>query len=70
MALPSPAPVPEHDLVKRAIDGDTDSFAELVRRHRDGWFTLALRLLGDREIAADVTQETTIRAWKSSQLVL
>lgn len=65
MALPAHPPVPEEDLVDRAIDGDADSFSELVRRHRDGWFTLALRLLGDREVAADVTQETAIRAWKS-----
>lgn len=65
MALPSHPAVSEHDLIERAIDGDADSFAELVRRHRDAWFTLALRLLGDREVAADVTQETAIRAWKS-----
>ena len=65
MALPSHTPVPEHDLVERAIDGCVDSFSELVRRHRDGWFKLALRLLGDQEVAADVTQETAIRAWKS-----
>lgn len=64
MALPAHPPS-EEDLVDRAIDGDADSFSELVRRHRDGWFTLALRLLGDREVAADVTQETAIRAWKS-----
>ena len=65
MALPTPHPAAEEDLVERAIDGDADSFSELVRRHRDGWFTLALRLLGDREVAADVTQETAIRAWKA-----
>lgn len=65
MALPTTQPATEDDLVERAIEGDADSFAELVRRHRDGWFTLALRLLGDREVAADVTQEAAIRAWKS-----
>lgn len=65
MALPTPTPATDEDLVEHAIDGDADSFSELVRRHRDGWFTLALRLLGDREVAADVTQETAIRAWKS-----
>ena len=65
MALPAHPAVPEHDLVERAVEGDAESFSELVRRHRDGWFTLALRLLGDREVAADVTQETAIRAWKS-----
>ncbi len=65
MALVSPRPAADDDLVLRAIEGDVASFSELVRRHRDGWFTLAFRLLGDREIAADVTQETAIRAWRS-----
>ena len=65
MALPTPTSTAEDVLVERAIDGDVESFSELVRRHRDGWFTLALRLLGDREVAADVTQETAIRAWRS-----
>ena len=65
MALPTRPSANEADLVERAIRGDVDSFSELVRRHRDAWFTLALRLLGDREVAADVTQETAIRAWKA-----
>jgi RNA polymerase sigma-70 factor (ECF subfamily) len=51
------------ELVARAVEGDSASFSELVHRHQDDWYTLALRLLGDREIAADVTQETAIRAW-------
>lgn len=55
----------EEPFVERAIDGDAAAFAELVRRHRDEWYTLALRLLGDPESAADATQDATIRAWRS-----
>lgn len=65
MALVSPHLPSDDELVERAVGGDVESFSELVRRHRDDWYTLALRLLGDREIAADVTQETALRAWRS-----
>jgi RNA polymerase sigma-70 factor (ECF subfamily) len=60
-----PRSATDAELVSQAKEGDIESFTELVRRHRDAWYTLALRLLGDPEIAADVTQEVTIRCWRS-----
>ncbi len=51
-------------LVARARAGDRDAFAELVRRHQHGVFALALRLVRDRELAADVAQDSFIRAWR------
>lgn len=65
MALASLRPETDDELVARAVEGDVAAFSGLVLRHRDDWYTLALRLLGDREIAADVTQETAIRVWTS-----
>ena len=61
----SAPPEPEAALVERAVAGDEAAFAELVRRHRDRWYTLALRLLGDPESAADAAQDATVRAWRS-----
>lgn len=55
----------EDDLVAAARDGEADAFAALVRSHRDEVFTLALRLVHDRELAADVAQEAFVRAWRS-----
>lgn len=51
-------------LVDAARSGDRAAFAELVRiTHRDT-YTLAFRLTGDEEDAADVVQETYLRAWR------
>jgi RNA polymerase sigma-70 factor (ECF subfamily) len=52
------------ELVDAAAGGDRLAFEELVRRHQQEVFTLAVRLLGSRELAADVTQDALIRAWR------
>ena len=54
----------ERELVDRARSGDRDAFGELVWRHQDTVYTLALRLVGPN-LAADVAQEALIRAWKA-----
>lgn len=50
-------------LVALAQGGDRDAFGALVQRHQDGLYTLALRMLGHREDAADVVQEAFLRSW-------
>lgn len=55
----------ETELVASAADGDRVAFSELVRRHQDGVFTMAVRLTADRELGADVAQETFVRAWRA-----
>ncbi len=52
-------------LVERAREGDRIAFSQLVERHQNEVFTLALRLVGDRELAADVAQEALVRAWRA-----
>ncbi len=53
------------DLVSRAQTGEKGAFSELVRIHQDEVFTLALRLVADRELAADISQEAFVRAWRA-----
>lgn len=55
----------ELELVSRAQQGDRSAFAALVRAHQDEVYTLARRLVGDPHLAADVAQESLIRAWKA-----
>lgn len=55
----------EIELINRAKRGDRAAFAALVREHQDEVYTLARRLVGDPHLAADVAQETLIRAWRA-----
>jgi RNA polymerase sigma-70 factor, ECF subfamily len=55
----------EKELIVRAQSGDKAAFAALVREHGNEVYTLARRLVGDPHLAADVAQETLIRAWKA-----
>jgi len=49
---------PDAELIERWQAGDESAFETLIRRHERRVFGLVLRMLGDREEAADVAQET------------
>lgn len=51
-------------LVARAIAGEREAFSALVGRHHATVFRVCARILGDREDAADATQETFLRAFR------
>jgi RNA polymerase sigma-70 factor (ECF subfamily) len=53
-------------LLRRHIDGDRDAFGELVLRHRDRLWAVALRTLGDREEAADALQDALLSAFRAA----
>jgi len=53
------------ELLSRAREGDRTAFSDLVRLHQDEVYTLALRLVADRELAADISQEAFVRAWRA-----
>ena len=53
------------ELLALAQAGDRGAFSELVRLHQDEVYTLALRLVADRELAADISQEAFVRAWRA-----
>jgi RNA polymerase sigma-70 factor (ECF subfamily) len=46
--------------------GDPDAFGELIRRHRDRLWSVALRTLGDREEAADALQDACVSAYRAA----
>jgi RNA polymerase sigma-70 factor (ECF subfamily) len=50
------------DLARR---GDQEAFAELVRIHQHEVYTLAARIVVDRDLAGDVAQDAFVRAWRA-----
>jgi RNA polymerase sigma-70 factor, ECF subfamily len=52
------------ELLRRHLAGDADAFTEIVRRHRDRLWAVALRTTGDPEDAADALQEALISAMR------
>ncbi|MEU2155535.1 RNA polymerase sigma factor SigM [Streptomyces sp. NPDC019396] len=56
----------DQELLKRHVAGDPDAFGELVRRHRDRLWAVALRTLGDREEAADAVQDALVSAFRAA----
>jgi RNA polymerase sigma-70 factor (ECF subfamily) len=50
-------------LLERARHGDRDAFTTIVMRYQDQLYTMALRLIGNQWDAADVVQETFLRAY-------
>ncbi|MGH8939912.1 MAG: sigma factor, partial [Actinomycetes bacterium] len=54
------AALSDRDLLQQHTGGDAEAFGELVRRHRDRLWAVALRTLGDPEEAADAVQDALV----------
>ncbi|MBR9914528.1 MAG: RNA polymerase sigma factor [Algicola sp.] len=52
-------------LINQIIDGQTSAFSALVDNYKDLVFTLALRMLKNREEAEEVAQDTFVKIFKS-----
>lgn len=52
-------------LALRAREGDRHAFTGLVRSHQERVFRFLLRMLGTRDEAMDLTQDTFLKAWNA-----
>jgi len=58
---------PDAELLRMHLRGDPDAFGALFRRHKQGLWAIAIRMLGDAERAADAIQGAMIVAvWTAS----
>src|SRR5438094_10438413 len=56
----------DEELLAAYQQGDPEAFESLLRRYRAPLFTFLLRMLGDREKAEDLAQETFLRIVKGA----
>ena len=54
----------DQELVEKARQGDMDAFEQLVLDNQNKVYALALRMVNDREEAADLAQEAFVKAWQ------
>jgi len=74
MALPSLGSVPvdptstprrqEQQILRAAIQGDAAAFSYLYEQHKRRVFSLCLRMIRNRELAEDLTQETFLQVYR------
>ena len=51
--------------INKILNGDSNAFAVLVDRYKDLVYTLAMRMVKNKEEAEEVAQDTFIKAYKS-----
>src|SRR5437764_11855340 len=63
--VPGPPPADEAEIIRRCLAGDERAHRELMSRYERPVFSIALRMLRQREDAEDVTQETFVRMFRA-----
>ena len=55
----------DQKIINQILEGDTNAFSVLVDNYKDLVFTLAMRMVKNREEAEEVSQDTFIKVYKS-----
>lgn len=55
----------ENEIIRSVLGGNANAFEALVTENEAAIFSLCLRMSGDRSDAADLTQETFLKAYRS-----
>ncbi len=58
---------PMPDLIERFKAGDPDAVRMIYREHAGAVHTVARSIVHDRELAADVVQQTFVKAWRAAR---
>lgn len=57
----------DEELISLVEAGDTEAFAGLYDRHSRAAYSLAYRMMGDRQAAEDLVQDSYIKIWRSAR---
>ena len=63
--LPNLPDASDQEVVTRAREGDEDAYREMVRRYHAPVFDLIYGMVGQRELAEDLAQETFVKAFRA-----
>jgi len=55
----------DQKIIDKIVGGDTNAFSVLVDRYKNMVYTLALRMIKNREEAEEISQDTFIKVYKS-----
>lgn len=55
----------DQNYITKVLNGDTNAYAVLVDRYKDMIYTLAYRMVKNKEEAEEIAQDTFIKAYKS-----
>ena len=55
----------DRNLIHRALQGDQKAYEELMQKYRGSVFNLVQRMIGNRQEAEDIVQETFIKAFNA-----
>lgn len=53
----------EYSLIEQCRDGNSEAYAVLVERYQEMVYNVACRMIGDRDVAYDISQESFISAY-------
>jgi RNA polymerase sigma-70 factor, ECF subfamily len=56
----------DEELMELVVDGDARAFEAIYDRHGGAAFSLAYRMVGDRNAAEDIVQEALLSIWRSA----
>lgn len=58
-------PVSDSELISEVLAGNSRAYTDLIRRYQHMVYTLAVRMLGNREVAEETTQDVFVKVYKS-----
>jgi len=57
----------DEDLISLAASGDAQAFATLYDRHARSAYSLAYRMMGEKQAAEDLLQDAFLKVWRSAE---